>query len=292
MMNHSKRIEMLRSQPWLLKPAALNAHAQLLCSELAGDIELAGMADMRKDAKLGVDEDYWGDPIAKPYDVGSVRVIPIKGTMGRGLARLDKAFGWTDVDEIAGWFRAADQDETVKAVVELIDSPGGMVAGCAELGTTIASVGKPVVAHVFTVGASAAYWAAAAAKEIVAEPTAEVGYISAYQAAFDLTALYESMGVKVDVIKGGKFKGEGYPGTAMSADYRALLQEEVNATSEQFRAWVRERRGAIPDEHMQGQGFSAQVARELGLINFIDGLPASIHRAATLAAHIESPSIQ
>ena len=138
----------------------------------------------------------------------------------------------------------------------------------------LASIGKPTVAFTDTEAASAAYWIGSAADRFVATPSATVGSIGVYMAIPDVSKAYESMGVKMEVIKSGSLKGAGIEGTSLSDAQRANLQEQVNAIHADFREAVRSKRRLAKDEDMEGQVFSGKVAARKGLVT---GLGTSIH---------------
>ena len=112
-------------------------------------------------------------------NIDGVAVIPIHGI----IERYDNIFTWlmggTSIECITKSFDQAMADDTVEAILFDINSPGGSIDGPPELAETIAlSRGKkPIISYVSRVGASAAYWIAAASDQIVLHPSAEVGSI-------------------------------------------------------------------------------------------------------------------
>ena len=108
-----------------------------------------------------------------------VAILPIIGPIFRYANLLTRVSGAVSVDVLATDFAAAVRDPAVSAIVLEIDSPGGMIAGVSEFAEMVraARAEKPVVAYVSNLGASAAYWIASAAGEVVVRDTAEVGSI-------------------------------------------------------------------------------------------------------------------
>ena len=76
--------------------------------------------------------------------------------------------------------------------------------------------------------------------------------------------LFRSLGYKVEVIKAGKYKGSGMPGTALTEDSKDLLQKQVNAIHTDFKSHVTQFR-PVDDALMQGQTFSGKEATSNGL---------------------------
>ena len=104
-------------------------------------------------------------------------VIPITGPIFRRANLFTEVSGATSVEILAADIRAAAENPRIDRIVLEIDSPGGEASGIAELAGMIRSVPKPVVAYVDGMAASAAYWLASAADDIVASPTSLLGSI-------------------------------------------------------------------------------------------------------------------
>ncbi len=110
---------------------------------------------------------------------GNVAVINITGPIFRYANLFTWISGATSIQELALAFRKAVDDDSVKAIVLNVDSPGGEVSGISELALEInrARDRKPVIAYADDLTASGAYWLASAAGWIVASDTAELGSI-------------------------------------------------------------------------------------------------------------------
>jgi signal peptide peptidase SppA len=108
-----------------------------------------------------------------------VASIPIEGPIFRRANLFTEISGGASVEIIARDLNKALDDQSVRAVMLVIDSPGGEVNGINELADMLyaARGRKPITAYVEGVGASAAYWIASAADEVVADATAALGSI-------------------------------------------------------------------------------------------------------------------
>ncbi|WP_244158842.1 S49 family peptidase [Azotobacter beijerinckii] len=108
-----------------------------------------------------------------------VAVIPITGPIMRYANLFTRISGATSTQELATDLRTALDDPKVKAIVLNIDSPGGEATGINELADMVyaARSRKPIKAYVGGTGASAAYWIASAAGEVVVDDTALLGSI-------------------------------------------------------------------------------------------------------------------
>jgi ClpP class serine protease len=89
-------------------------------------------------------------------------------------------------------------DDNVRAIVLNIDSPGGSIFGTEELFNKIMAArgSKPITAVVNSVAASAAFWIASAADEIVITPGGMIGSVGVYMVHTDLSAAIAEDGVK------------------------------------------------------------------------------------------------
>ena len=104
-------------------------------------------------------------------------VIPITGPIFRRANLFTEISGATSVEILAADIRAAADNPRIDRILLEIDSPGGEASGIAELAGMIRSVPKQVTAYIDGMGASAAYWLASAADDIVASPTSLLGSI-------------------------------------------------------------------------------------------------------------------
>lgn len=108
-----------------------------------------------------------------------VAVLPIYGVISRYTTWFQSICGGTSTQVLAKVLDQALTTSSVKAIVLSIDSPGGQSDGIHELAEILyaARGTKPIVAYVGGTAASAAYWIASAADEIVMDATAMVGSI-------------------------------------------------------------------------------------------------------------------
>ncbi len=265
-MRYQHIIEAVFHQPWLITAQAHSAIRSLVESHLAQSV-----LDVRA-AREGEGPCGQHVELEQMQIIDGIAHIPIGGVIGQRLSKFEKGSGAVDVGDISGELAQAESDPHVNSILLDFDSPGGMVSGTPELADRIAGAKKPV--YSFTSGqiASAAYWLASASDAIFATQSADVGSIGVYMPWIDATAYFANKGFRVDLIKAGKLKGTGFPGTALSPDQRAYIQERVDQIYGMFTAHVRAQRGEIADDAMQGQTFLASEAADLGLI---DGLVQS-----------------
>lgn len=107
----------------------------------------------------------------------SAAVLRVVGPILRHDNILSDLLGWPTVASLARQLTQANEDPGVERLILEIDSPGGTAAGIGDLAAMIHASAKPVSAVVDHLAASAAYWLAAAATEIVISPAAMLGSI-------------------------------------------------------------------------------------------------------------------
>jgi signal peptide peptidase SppA len=208
-------------------------------------------------------------------------VIPIVGPIGKGLAPIERMTGAVDVNDIAETIDDYSTNPQVTRIAFQVSSPGGTVTGVEELANKVRNIAKPTMAYTDSEMASAAYWVASAADKVVASPSSTVGSIGVYMTVADMTEMAKAQGIKMVVIKSGKFKGAGIPGTSLSDEQIANLQDSVDAIHADFKASVLQTRKLVKAEDMEGQVFSGKQAAQRGLVT---GLADSFNEAVAMWA--------
>jgi signal peptide peptidase SppA len=208
-------------------------------------------------------------------------VIPIVGPIGKGLAPIERMTGAVDVNDIADTIDEYCMNPQVTRIAFQVSSPGGTVTGVEELANKVRNISKPTMAYTDSEMASAAYWVASAADKVVASPSSTVGSIGVYMTVADMTEMAKAQGIKMVVIKSGKFKGAGIPGTSLSEEQVANLQDSVDAIHADFKASVLQTRKLVKAEDMEGQVFSGKQAAQR---NLVTGLADSFNEAVSMWA--------
>lgn len=236
-------------EPLLIDPAKAKDHAVLA--------EKFGFTDMLAQL-FGV--------APKPYVVDGIGIVPLVGVIGKGVSPLERMMGVADVNDIAEALDAFAANPEVEKVALQVSSPGGTVTGVEELANKVRNLGKPTMAYTDSEMASAAYWIASAADRVISSPSATVGSIGVYLAIPDYSKAAEMAGIKMVVIKSGKFKGAGIEGTSLNADQVENLQASVDGIHADFKAAVLMKRKMVKAEAMEGQTFSGKQAAQQGLV--------------------------
>src|SRR5439155_18801629 len=118
-------------------------------------------------------------PVAPAPSSPAIAVLPIHGVIVPRAGMFSDVSGATSAEGLTARFNSAMADPRVRAIALDLDSPGGAVQGIQELGDAIyaARGTKPIVAVANHLAASAAYWLASQADELVVTPSGEVGSI-------------------------------------------------------------------------------------------------------------------
>lgn len=217
------------------------------------------------------------------YDVQSgVAIIRMDGQITKG----ESSFGGVSSTFTRKAIRTAIDDDRVDAILFQIDSPGGTVAGTADLAAEVreASKVKPTHAFIEDLGASAAYWIASQTSRITANSTALVGSIGTVAVVEDTSGAYDKAGIKVHVVSTGKHKGAFTDGAPVTDEQLAELQGRVADLNEHFLAAVSEGRGVSRDklnEIADGRVFIADKAKSLGLIDEVSTFDAAFEALTT-----------
>jgi len=224
---------------------------------------------------------------------GSIGVIDIQGTMTKAGSSLSMAGSTVLVRQAV---RQAADDSDVAAIVLRIDSPGGTVAGTADLAREVARANakKPVVAFIEDLGASAAYWVASQAGKVIAnDKTALIGSIGTFMGLYDLSGAAAMAGVKPVVIRAGKYKGTGFEGTEITDEQKAYWQERIDQIQVEFSAGIAKGRGLSTeavDKLADGRIHTAGESVALGLIDGIQTLDETIDQLRVQLAKPEPHS--
>jgi signal peptide peptidase SppA len=261
--------------PWNLTPAMLTVVASILARRISGEeLEAAEIAAALVNRKN----------LPQPRQ-GMTAVIPIYGVLSPRMNLFSAISGGTSYQELSTQIKEALNDKTVKQIVLDIDSPGGNVAGNAELASEImrARTKKPIIAQIQYTGASAAYHLASAATEIVAAPSARVGSVGTFSIHNDLSEALGKLGVKRSYISAGEGKVEGNETEPLSGTGRARLQKAVDEAFDQFVANVVHGRGqGVTDEKVRSDWkahvYGAVEAKAIGMIDRIATLEQTLDR--------------
>ena len=214
---------------------------------------------------------------------GSVAVIKTKGTILKYAGYLSR-YGYAGTRDVQNAFIAAEQDDDIKTILWVLDTPGGSVDGLQELNAVVKATSKPVIAQVDGMLASAGYYLASAADKIYAAPDNLVGSIGVRTYMMDSSEYYKDMGVKIIPVDTGEFKSAGLQGTEITDAQVADVQRIVDGYFEQFLQVIEAGRGMdrkSVDAVADGRVFFAAEAMQKGLIDGVQTLTETTKQLQT-----------
>ena len=227
-----------------------------------------------------------GAPVAILRASGSI-------AMNGGTSLLGGASGITE-HEMARLLARCEREDSIKALVIRIDSPGGSALASDLIWHEVQKVRakKPVVVSMGDLAASGGYYISSAANVIFAEPTSIVGSIGVVGGKIAIGDALERIGVHAETLP-----ARDAPGAGARAAYESLFTEWDDATKAHlletmegvyhlFLARVAEGRGTTPDKiapFAEGRIFSGAEAKDHGLVDELGGLRDAIAKARALA---------
>ncbi len=230
---------------------------------------IRAIADRENDLEAVLKER--GTPLENAFKVeqrGNVAIMSVEGPIFPKANLFTQISGAASVDVMASNMGRMEGDSSIDYVVMDFNSPGGAVKGINEFAGIIKNFGKPVIAYVSGTAASAAYWLASAADEIVIDKTAALGSIG-IRATFrkagseDIEILSSNAPDKTPDV--GTDEGRALVQT-MIDDTEAVFIETVTANRNLTREQVTQLRGGIA---IGAKAISAGLADRFGSLEGI-----------------------
>lgn len=206
---------------WAMRRDALGALAEIVAYRTGGGVYSADEMASRLAARRET---------PRPTVAGGVAVIPLYGMIMPRANLISDQSGLVTAESFGRSVSAAADDDSITRIVLDIDSPGGYAAGIPEAAAAVsrAAARKPVTAVANLEAASAAYWIATQASELVVSPSGEVGSVGVYQIHTDVSQALSEAGVKHTLIYQGQHKVEGNPYEPLGDEARAYIQSRVD----------------------------------------------------------------
>src|SRR5947207_7510966 len=191
-------------------------------------------------------------------------------------------------DSLAKTLHEARDDQSIKAIVLRVDSPGGSGLASDIIWRAIESAKekKPVVVSMSDVAASGGYYIACGANKIVAEPSTITGSIGVVGGKPVVKGFYDWIGVTNEYVLRGKNAGMFRETEKFSDDERKKFQEFLGTTYDDFISKVakgRSKEKNYIDTIGQGRVWTGRQGKENGLVDEYGGLDKAIEIAKQLA---------
>lgn len=224
-----------------------------------------------------------------------VAILSVRGPIFRYANLFTAVSGATSIQATALDFRSSLDDPDIHSIILNLDSPGGMVAGVNEFSEQVFSARgmKPIIAYAGGMAASAAYWIASAADEIVTDATAELGSIGVVMGYLDTREANKKRGIEeIEIVSSVSPKKRPDPKTEKG---KAELQRRVDDIAGVFVNAVARNRGIDTDAVINGYGrggvMAGQSAVDAGLADRLGSLETLISELAGNASKSKTRSI-
>jgi len=221
----------------------------------------------------------------RPDASQKIVVVVAEGEIVRGT----QPQGLVGAVSMSGKFRALAEDESVKAVVLRINSPGGDAFASEKIRREMLALkeaGKTVVVSMGDVAASGGYWIAMGADEVWASPSTITGSIGVFGMFPTFARPLEKLGIRTDGVGTTEIAGKMRLDRPMDPDMRRIFQNLTERTYDDFIDLVADARNMDREvilEVAQGRVWSGVQAKERGLIDQTGTLRQASDAAARIA---------
>lgn len=232
----------------------------------------------------------WDEEYVSGEGAEKIAVLPVNGAIiddvGGGLLATQ---GATPDDAQSQLDQAAD-DESVRAIILEVNSPGGGLVASDEIHNSVVQfkeeTDKPVVVSMGSSAASGGYYISAPADSIVAHPATITGSIGVILSYTRYGEALEQFGLEQEVFKSGEFKDIASPNREPTEEEQQILQDYIEEGYDQFVNVIVEGRDLPEDEVREigdGRIYTGQQAQDLGLVDEVGDLEDAAGIARDLA---------
>lgn len=206
----------------------------------------------------------------------NIGTIHIEGTIGEGLCTPENFGSMLD---------AAEEDDSIKALVIRVESGGGVAAAGEEMSVYLKDFSKPVVISSGSINASAAYMISSQADYIYCNKSTEVGSIGTAMQTMDYSGLLKMLGITATNITSSDSKDSSYGTRPLTDEEIAYYQQIVDEINENFIETVAEgREMGVEDVRKLATGmvFTGEQGVDNGLVDEIGTMRDALDKAAEL----------
>jgi protease-4 len=223
---------------------------------------------------------------------GRMALLYASGTITSGRSGFNPINGSViGSDTLVDSIRKIRADDSIKAIILRIDSPGGSAVASdviwRELFVTRSGhPPKPIVASMSDLAASGGYYIAVAAQTIVAEPGTLTGSIGILGGKIVTGGTFAKLGVNIDGVVEGRNADMNSPVRPYNDQERKKLEEQLQSFYDQFVEKVAQARKMTPervDAIAQGRVWTGRQAKDLGLVDALGGLDRAVSLAKQAA---------
>ncbi|WP_293448263.1 signal peptide peptidase SppA [Persephonella sp.] len=204
-----------------------------------------------------------------------IAMVEIKGVISEYMSVIDN-------------IQRAQNDPSIKAVVLVVDSPGGSVGAAQEIYSAVEKLRKhkPVVVSMGNVAASGGYYVSLPANVIYANPGTITGSIGVIIQHVNVSKVLEKLGVKVENIKSGKNKDILFPNNKLTPEQKKLIMETIQDVYDQFLEDVVKYRPINMEtlkKYADGRILTGRQAKKIKLVDKLGNIQDAVNEAKALA---------
>jgi protease-4 len=223
-----------------------------------------------------------------------IAVVYASGVIASGKSGYDPGNGMVvGSDTFAEQLRRVRADDSIKAIVLRVDSPGGSSVASDVMWrelmiTRDQKPSRPLITSMSDLAASGGYYISVPGQVIVAEPGTLTGSIGIFAGKVVLDGTLDKVGVTTETVKSGKNADIYSPFSKFSSDQRAKVGEYMQGFYKTFLTKVAEGRHTTPDRIDtvgQGRVWTGAQAKDHGLVDVLGGLDTAV-TIAKQRAHI------
>jgi protease-4 len=213
-----------------------------------------------------------------------IAVLYAEGVLREGEG-MDGSIGG---DDLIRNLRLLRKDDSVKAIVLRINSPGGSATASFKVAREVelTNAVKPVVTSMGGIATSAGYMLAAPAEFIYAEPSTITGSIGVVIMLANVEKLADKLSINFEGVETHPYAGTYSIAHSKTEEEMSQIRALSKSFYEDFLNIVSESRDMTVDavrERAKGRVWSGLAAEKLGLVDATGGLSTAIQRAADLA---------
>lgn len=235
---------------------------------------------------------------AQPSDIPRIALIYAIGPILTDVP--NSPFGTGEIitpRELTEALRQVRKDDSTKAAVIRIDSPGGSALASDLIWREILLTQheKPVVVSMSDVAGSGGYYIAMAAGTIVAQPATFTGSIGVFGGKFNLKGLYNKLGLTKEVVTRGRNANIYSDYGSFTPTERERVEKLMKTVYENFVRKAAEGRSMTQEEiHeiAQGRVWTGKQAMEIGLVDMLGGLDTALSIAKVKAGLNDDDDVQ
>ncbi|HEX6164269.1 MAG TPA: signal peptide peptidase SppA [Vicinamibacterales bacterium] len=259
-----------------------------LIDEVAYEDELDDLVPQLKKAEYVDAEDYMSVTWERAgVDRRSkIAVIHATGVINSGSSGFDPVNGAViGSDSLVKYIREARADDSIKAIVLRVDSPGGSSTASDVIWRELSisrENHRPVIVSMSDLAASGGYYIALGGDAIVAQPGTLTGSIGVYTGKFVISGTLDKLGANIESTSSGKHAEIYSPDRRFSAEERKKIEESMQVVYDQFIERTAAARHMTPekvDEIAQGRVWTGAQAKQIGLVDELGGLYKAVDLA-------------